>query len=175
MCVGYVGQNGYVYYVIGCELIDCGVLMCENVLLQMIRVWFEENFDEVEVVMVMNWLFVFFCEIKGEGFFGLQGVVFMLECSFVVDCCFLLFGVLVFFSVEYLMEDGEGIEMLWWLFIVQDIGGVICGLVCGDVFWGVGECVEEIVGCMKYEGKFFLFFFYEFVEWVLQSVEMVMF
>lgn len=107
-------------------------------------------------LLVSNLSYVFF--VKGvdgdEGLCGLLNVLFMVGYSVVVDCSVVLLGSFLWLFIMCL--DGV---VLVWLVVVQDIGGVIIGEVCVDLFWGIGDVVGVLVGYMKQSGCLWLLWF----------------
>jgi membrane-bound lytic murein transglycosylase A len=156
MRVGYAGQNGRPYFAIGRELVARGVLTREEVSMQSIRRWLDDNPEDADDVMFMNPSFVFFRELKGEGPVGTQGVPLTPVRSLAVDRGLLPLGVPVWLDTLAPSVDGETEQPLRRLLVTQDTGGAIKGPVRGDVFWGHGAEAEAIAGRMKHEGRLWL-------------------
>lgn len=153
MRVGYAGQNGHPYFAIGRELINRGALTKENVSMQTIRQWLEENPQEADEVMNTNKSYVFFHEIKGAGPLGAEGIALTPLRSLAVDRSLFPYGMPIWLQAE---PPIEGYEPINRLMIAQDTGGAIRGFIRGDVFWGYGEDAEKFAGNMKSKGKYWL-------------------
>lgn len=153
MWVGYVGKIGYFYIGIGCFLVKCGEGILEDFMMDCLKIWLCVDLECCDVVLWENWFYIFFCEvidvIFDDGLIGVVGLFFIVGCSFVVDNCFLFYGFFVFVMVNFL--DLDVLDQLFVCFlIVDDIGFVICGLVCGDLFIGFGDVVGWVVGNIWY-------------------------
>ena len=154
MRVGYAAQNGHPYFAIGKDLVERGALTREQVSMQSIRRWLEENPDLADDVMARNASYVFFEELKGEGPLGAQGVALTPGRSLAVDLKHWTLGTPVWLDASSPSpREGEPDRPLRRLMIAQDTGGAIVGVVRGDVFWGHGEEAAEVAGRMKNPGK----------------------
>ncbi len=151
MRIGYAGQNGHPYYAIGRELIKIGALTKENISMQSIRKWLEENPDQADKIMNSNKSYVFFREIFGDGPVGAQGVALTADRSLAVDRTLLPYGLPLWVDIQ---NPEEGQPNLRKIMIAQDTGGAIIGAVRGDVFWGYGDYAEEMAGKMKSQGRY---------------------
>ena len=76
--VGYADQNGRPYRAIGKDLIDNGAIPREQMSMQAIRAWLEENPGQAPAMMARNPSYVFFTELTdlaaASGPLGAQGV-----------------------------------------------------------------------------------------------------
>ncbi|PCJ99033.1 MAG: murein transglycosylase [Zetaproteobacteria bacterium] len=153
MRIGYAGQNGHPYYAIGRELIKIGALSKENVSMQTIRVWLEENPTRADEIMNSNKSYVFFREIMGDGPLGAEGVALTGGRSLAVDRTLMSYGVPIWVDLEKPVEEANPIRRLM---IAQDTGGAITGPVRGDVFWGYGPIAEDMAGKMISSGRYWV-------------------
>jgi len=154
MRVGYAAQNGHPYFAIGRDLVERGAMPKEEVSMQSIRGWLEQNPDLADDVMARNASYVFFEELKGEGPLGAQGVALTPGRSLAVDLKHWTLGAPVWLDTRAPSpRAGEPHRPLRRLMIAQDTGGAIRGVVRGDVFWGHGEEAAEIAGRMKHPGR----------------------
>lgn len=151
MRVGYAGQNGHPYYAIGRELIKRGALTKDNVSMQAIRDWLEQNPTQARELMETNKSYVFFTEIDGEGPVGGEGVPLTAMRSLAIDHSIIPYGMPVFIDVEHPTIDDRNISRLM---MTQDTGGAIRGPVRGDFFWGYGSKAENLAGEMKSKGQY---------------------
>jgi membrane-bound lytic murein transglycosylase A len=156
--VGYADQNGLPYRAIGRDLIEIGALTPENVSLQSIRKWLEENPNRAREIMARNKSYIFFRENidldPTDGPLGAQSVPLTTGRSLAVDPRHIPLGSPVWLETEAPWPGGAG--PLRRLMIAQDTGGAIKGAVRGDVFWGAGERAEAIAGHMKSKGRYFV-------------------
>ena len=148
--VGYAAQNGHAYFAIGKALIDRGILTKENVSMQSIRQWLEENPDHAPEVMNLNASYVFFETQQGEGPKGAQGVALTPHRSLAVDRKKIPYGVPVWLQAKGVDDIPEIKKLL----IAQDTGGAIKGSVRGDYFWGAGPAAAHYAGLMKSRGAY---------------------
>lgn len=155
--VGYAGQNGHPYFAIGRDLVERGALTLEEVSMQSIRRWLEENPEEARAVMERNASYVFFRALDEAAPVGSHGAPLTPGRSLAVDRKFLPMGAPVWLdaampSLDPALPD----EPLRRLLVAQDTGGAIRGPVRGDVFWGPGDEAAERAGRMKHEGRMWL-------------------
>lgn len=154
MRVGYAAQNGHPYFAIGKDLVERQALRKEEVSMQSIRKWLEENPDLADDVMARNASYVFFQELEGEGPLGAQGVALTPGRSLAVDRRHWPLGVPLWLDASApAAKAGEPDRPLRRLLIAQDTGGAIRGPIRGDVFWGHGEEAAEVAGRMKHSGR----------------------
>ncbi len=153
MRIGYAGQNGHPYYAIGRELIKIGALTKENVSMQSIRKWLEDNPARANEIMNSNKSYVFFREIIGEAPLGAEGIALTAERSLAVDRTVLSYGLPLWVDIEKPTSKAKNIRRLM---VAQDTGGAIKGAVRGDVFWGYGEKAENMAGEMKSKGRYWV-------------------
>ena len=152
--VGYAAENGHSYFAIGRELVRRGALKKEEVSMQSIRRWLEENPAEAPAVLATNASYVFFQEIKGEGPLGAEGIPITPGRSLAVDRKHWPLGVPLWLDATApAAEEGAPDRPLRRLVIAQDTGGAIRGPIRGDVFWGAGDEAAEIAGRMKHAGR----------------------
>lgn len=154
MRIGYAGQNGHPYYAIGRELIKMGALTKENVSLQSIRKWLEDNSRRADEIMNTNKSYVFFREIKGEGPLGAEGVALTARRSLAIDRTLISYGLPLWVDIKH-PETGS-VNAIQKMMIAQDTGGAIRGPVRGDVYWGYGKRAEDLAGIMKSQGRYWV-------------------
>jgi membrane-bound lytic murein transglycosylase A len=157
--VAYDGQNGHPYTAVGKLLIDRGEVPREEMSMQRIRRWLQENPAKAPALMNENASYVFFKELPladpALGADGAQGVPLTPEASLAVDLKFHGLGAPMW--VDASAPDGAGSNVVFQrLMIAQDTGGAIRGPVRGDVYWGAGARAEEIAGRMAHRGRLFV-------------------
>ena len=147
--VGYAVENGQPYVAIGKELVARGALDKDNVSMQTIREWLEQNPQQAAEVMDLNASYIFFNKLAGEdGPLGAEGVALKPRRSLAVDRKIIPYGVPIWLDTE----DPDGQEDLQRLMVAQDTGGAIVGAVRGDFFWGDGDEAAHKAGLMKGKG-----------------------
>lgn len=146
--IGYAAQNGHRYVAIGRELIARGALEKENVSMQTIRAWLEQNPDAAQDVMNANPSFIFFQDLGENGPLGAEGTVLTPHRSIAIDRRRIPYGAPVYIDVA----PPEGDTRIAQLMIAQDTGGAIRGAVRGDYFWGAGDEAAHKAGLMKSRG-----------------------
>lgn len=153
MRIGYAGQNGHPYYAIGRELVKNGALQKEEVSLQSIREWLEQNPSQAQDLMTTNKSYVFFRELEGEGPIGGENIPLTPMRSLAIDRSLIAYGMPIWLSVENPVAGAPPINRLM---MGQDTGGAIRGPVRGDFFWGYGPKAETMAGPMKSKGRYWI-------------------
>lgn len=153
--IGYAGQNGHPYTAIGKILIERGEMTKDEVSMQSIRAWLEENPDQAADLMNENKSYVFFriLEEDSSGPVGAEGVTLTPRRSLAIDRTLISYGIPIWLDVEHPVTKLQPIRRMM---IAQDTGGAIRGPVRGDYFWGNGETPEELAGRMKSSGRYWL-------------------
>jgi membrane-bound lytic murein transglycosylase A len=155
--LGYAAQNGHPYRSIGREMIERGILTRDTASMQSIRAWLETHPDRMKELLEKDASYVFFQEVKGEGPLGAEGVPLTPGRSLAVDLKHMPLGVPLWLSSRMPAERaGEPDPDLHRLFIAQDTGGAIRGIVRGDLFWGFGIAAESRAGRMKHRGRYWV-------------------
>jgi membrane-bound lytic murein transglycosylase A len=153
MRVGYAGQNGHVYYAIGRSLIAREIVAKENMSMQFLEEWLENNPDEASALMNENKSYVFFRELDGQGPVGGENIELTAGRSLAIDHSLWPYGLPFFLKAQ---EPYEGAQPIARLMMGQDTGGAIRGAIRGDVFWGYGEEAEKFAGPMKSKGEYWV-------------------
>jgi len=155
--VGYAGQNGHPYFAIGKALIEQGHVPKDQMSMQAIRSWLDENPDQAQDIMHLNASYVFFRQLDTNGPLGAQGVELTPERSLAVDRKWMPLGAPVWLETEVsgVSERAEPTPFRK-LLMAQDTGGAIRGPVRGDVFWGYGDYAYEMSGGMKSDGRYWI-------------------
>jgi len=144
--LGYAGKNGHRYHAIGRTLIDRGVLTKENVSMQSIRGWLEENPKEMGGVFATNPSYVFFRKRDTDRPTGTMGVPLTAERSLAVDRRHIKLGSVLWLDVA----DHQR------LMLAQDTGGAIKGVIRGDIYFGTGDEAGEKAGPLNEMGRYYL-------------------
>ncbi|MCH8347726.1 MAG: murein transglycosylase A [Proteobacteria bacterium] len=157
--IGYAGKNGHANTLAGRVLVAEGYMEKDQVSLQSIKKWLEQNPGKLEYILNKNASYVFFRLLEeGDGPFGSAGAALTAERSIAVDPAYIPLGLPVWISGSAPDPDNPTGDPIRFrrLFIAQDTGGVIKGELRADIFYGFGERAEVIAGHMNNQGAFTL-------------------
>jgi membrane-bound lytic murein transglycosylase A len=152
--VNYANQNGHRYRSIGKLLLERNAMTRDQMSMQNIRRWVNENPEAGEQLLAENPSYVFFRELPAEYTSppGSLGIPLTAERSLAVDPRTIPLGAPVFLATNF---PGSGTP-LQRLMVAQDTGGAIKGRVRADFFWGMGNDAGAIAGRMKQDGRLWL-------------------
>ncbi|PLX96043.1 MAG: transglycosylase [Desulfuromonas sp.] len=150
--VNYADQNGHPFRSIGKLLLERGEMSRDQMSMQNIKRWAQQNPDRVWSLLAENPSYIFFRETPDNGAPppGALGVRLTSERSIAVDRRSIPLGAPVFLATH----RPENLQTpLNRLMLAQDTGGAIRGAVRADFFWGIGKQAGSIAGRMKQQGK----------------------
>lgn len=149
--VHYADQNGHPFRSVGKLLLEQGVMTRDQMSMQNIKTWAQQNPDQVAALLKENPSYVFFTVLPGnpERPFGALGVPLTPERSLAVDPKSIPLGTPVFLATTW-PDKGEPLQRLM---LAQDTGGAIRGAVRADFFWGMGNEAGARAGRMKHKGR----------------------
>ena len=128
--INYDAHNGYPYTAVGRILIDRGIIPKEQMSMQKIREWMEQNPDGANELRRQNRSYVFFREVplsdKDEAV-GAQGVPLTPGRSIAVDKTLHVYGTPFFIEGELPIESEQSKTPFHRLMIAQDTGSAIVG------------------------------------------------
>ncbi|MBU0973247.1 MAG: MltA domain-containing protein, partial [Proteobacteria bacterium] len=156
--VHYAGSNGKAYRSVGRYLIDKKEIAKENMSMQAIREWLENNPERMDEVLHHNQSFVFFKAGEGGPFGSINVAVTPLR-SIATDQKLFPNGGLCF--AQAALPDPHSLAPLsQWkqaaLFVLnQDAGGAIKGPARADLFCGNGSYAEFAAGHMNVYGQLY--------------------
>ncbi len=150
--IGYAQQNGRAYYSIGRKLIELDEIKREDISLQSIKKWLEENPERMDEILNLNDSYVFFHN-SSKSATGSLGVELVANRNLAVDRNFIPLGYPVFINTTNPLTN----EPINQLMVAADTGGAIKGEIRADFFFGYGNEAEQKAGKMKQKGKLFLF------------------
>ncbi len=157
---GYAQRNGRPYRAIGQFLIQSGDINREDMSLQSILDWMENNPEKSDELMWKNPSYVFFQERDEDRPVGSLGVGLTPGRSLAVDRSYIPLGAPLWLetAIETSTQTGEKklTPHLNRLVVAQDTGGAIKGQVRGDVYWGIGDQAELKAGPMKDIGTYYI-------------------
>jgi membrane-bound lytic murein transglycosylase A len=149
--IGYAEQNGHPYYAIGRKLIEDGHIEKEDVSLQSIKKWLEENPEKTDEILNLNQSYVFFRNSENSAT-GSLGTELTANRNLAVDRNFIPLGFPVFIDTTNPITK----EPIQQLMVAADTGGAIKGEIRADYFFGNGKVAKELAGKMKQKGSLFI-------------------
>ncbi len=155
--INYDAHNGYPYTAVGRVLIDRGIIPKEQMSMQKIREWMEQNPDGANDVRRGNRSYVFFREVqlsdKDEAV-GAQGVPLTPGRSIAVDKALHVYGTPFFIEGELPIESEISKTPFRRLMVAQDTGSAIVGPARADIYYGAGAEAGKISGRFKNSMRF---------------------
>jgi len=149
----YAGKNGRQYVSIGRLLIDKGYVPKEEMSMQRIRTFLNENPDKINEILYANPSYVFF-RLADEGPYGSFGGILTPRVSVAVDRSMIPLGSVVALKTSLLTPDG-GSDSFMSLVLAQDTGGAIKGTRM-DLFCGSGDEAEVLAGHLQADSEVFM-------------------
>jgi membrane-bound lytic murein transglycosylase A len=158
LSVGYAAQNGWPYRSIGRLLIDGGKIAKEEMSMQRLRRYLNDNPREQSEILAYNESYVFF-RVNQAGALGSLEVPVSAGRSIATDSRLFPKGALVLIQTEIPVIDNAG-RLAGWrpvtrFVLNQDTGGAIRGLQRADIYFGTGSQAEGLAGYMNRQGKMF--------------------
>jgi membrane-bound lytic murein transglycosylase A len=155
--INYDAHNGYPYTAVGRVLIDRGIIPKEEMSMQRIRDWMEQNPDGAKEVRRQNRAYVFFREVplsdKDEAV-GAQGVPLTPGRSIAVDKSLHVYGTPFFITGELPIESPQSKTPFHRLMIAQDTGSAIVGPARADLYFGAGADAGKVSGRLRHNMRF---------------------
>jgi membrane-bound lytic murein transglycosylase A len=156
MRVNYAAHNGFPYTPIGRVLIERNLVPREEMSLDRIRKWMNENPDQTKELRRKNQGFVFF-RITGLADesepAGGEGVRLTAGRSIAVDRPLHAYGSPFFIEAD-LPIDSAAAKTPWRrLTIAQDTGSAIVGPARADIYFGAGEEAGRIAGRVRHAAR----------------------
>ncbi len=155
--INYDAHNGYPYTAVGRVLIDRGIIPKEEMSMQRIREWMDQNPDGAKEVRRQNRAYVFFREVplsdKDEAV-GAQGVPLTPGRSIAVDRSLHVYGTPFFITGELPIESAQSKTPFHRLMIAQDTGSAIVGPARADLYFGAGADAGKVSGRLRHNMRF---------------------
>jgi membrane-bound lytic murein transglycosylase A len=155
--INYDAHNGYPYTAVGRILIDRGVIPKEEMSMQRIRDWMEQNPNGADELRRQNRAYVFFRVVqlsdKDEAV-GAQGIPLTPGRSIAVDKSLHVYGTPFFITGELPIESEKSKTPFHRLMIAQDTGSAIIGPARADLYFGAGAEAGKISGRLKQNIQF---------------------
>ena len=157
MRINYDAHNGYPYTAVGRILIDRGIIPKEQMSMQKIREWMDQNPDGAKELRRQNRSYVFFREVqlsdKDEAV-GAQGVPLTPGRSIAVDKGLHVYGTPFFIEGELPIESEQSKTPFHRLMIAQDTGSAIVGPARADLYFGAGAEAGKVAGRLRHNMRF---------------------
>jgi len=157
MRINYDAHNGYPYTPVGRILIDRGIVPKEQMSMQKIREWMDQNPDGAKELRRQNRSYVFFREVhlsdKDEAV-GAQGVPLTPGRSIAVDKTLHVYGTPFFIGGELPIESEQSKTPFHRLMIAQDTGSAIVGPARADLYFGAGVDAGRVSGRLRHNMRF---------------------
>jgi membrane-bound lytic murein transglycosylase A len=155
--INYDAHNGYPYTAVGRILIDRGIIPKEQMSMQKIREWMDQNPDGAKELRRQNQSYVFFREVqlsdKDEAV-GAQGVPLTPGRSIAVDRALHVYGTPFFIEGELPIESERSKTPFRRLMVAQDTGSAIIGPARADIYYGAGVEAGRVSGRFRHSMRF---------------------
>src|ERR1700726_2731139 len=155
--INYDAHNGYPYTAVGRILIDRGIIPKEQMSMQKIREWMDQNPDGAKELRRQNRAYLFFREVnlsdKDEAV-GAQGVPLTPGRSIAVDKALHVYGTPFFIEGELPIESEVSKTPFHRLMIAQDTGSAIVGPARADLYFGAGVEAGRVSGRLRHKLHF---------------------
>jgi membrane-bound lytic murein transglycosylase A len=155
--INYDAHNGYPYTPVGRILIDRGIIPKDQMSMQKIREWMDQNPDGANELRRQNRSYVFFREVqlsdKDEAV-GAQGVPLTPGRSIAVDKSLHVYGTPFFIEGELPIESERSKTPFHRLMVAQDTGSAITGPARADLYFGAGPDAAKVSGRLRHSMRF---------------------
>jgi membrane-bound lytic murein transglycosylase A len=155
--INYDAHNGYPYTPVGRILIDRNIIPKEQMSMQKIREWMDQNPDGAKELRRQNRSYVFFREVnlsdKDEAV-GAQGVPLTPGRSIAVDKSLHVYGTPFFIEGELPIESEQSKTPFRRLMVAQDTGSAIVGPARADIYFGAGIDAGKVSGRLRHNMRF---------------------
>src|SRR6266581_4686023 len=157
MRINYDAHNGYPYTPVGRILIERNIIPKDQMSMQRIREWMDQNPDGANELRRQNRSYVFFREVqlsdKDEAV-GAQGVPLTPGRSIAVDKALHVYGTPFFIEGELPILSEQSRTPFRRLMIAQDTGSAIVGPARADLYFGAGAEAGRVSGRLKHSMRF---------------------
>jgi membrane-bound lytic murein transglycosylase A len=155
--INYDAHNGYPYTAVGRILIDRNIIPRDQMSMQRIRQWMDENPDGAKELRRQNRSYVFFREVqlsdKDEAV-GAQGVPLTPGRSIAVDKSLHVYGTPFFIEGELPIDSEQSKTPFRRLMVAQDTGSAIVGPARADLYFGAGAEAGRVSGRLRHPMRF---------------------
>lgn len=157
MRLNYDAHNGYPYTAVGRLLIERNIIPKEQMSMQRIRQWMEENPDAANELRRQNRAYVFFREVTlsaSDEAIGAQGVHLTPGRSIAVDKALHAYGTPFFIIGDLPLESEQSKSAFRRLMVAQDTGSAIVGPARADIYFGAGAEPGRVAGRLRHNAQF---------------------
>jgi len=157
--INYDAHNGYPYTPVGRVLIERGIVPKEQMSMQRIRDYMEQNPDAAKELRRQNRSYVFFREVAlsaADEAVGAQGVPLTAGRSIAVDKALHVYGTPFFIEGALPIESDTAATPFRRLMVAQDTGSAIVGPARADIYFGAGAEAGRVAGRLKNPARFVL-------------------
>src|SRR6185503_2840551 len=155
--INYDAHNGYPYTAVGRILIERNIIPKDQMSMQKIREWMEQNPEGADELRRQNRSYIFFREVqlsdKDEAV-GAQGVPLTPGRSIAVDKSLHVYGTPFFIEGELPIESERSKTPFGRLMIAQDTGSAIVGPARADIYFGAGLEAGKVAGRLRHNARF---------------------
>jgi len=155
--INYDAHNGYSYTPVGRILIERNIIPKDQMSMQKIREWMEQNPDGANELRRQNKSYVFFREVQlsdRDEAVGAQGVPLTPGRSIAVDKSLHVYGTPFFIEGELPIESEQSKTPFRRLMIAQDTGSAIVGPARADLYFGAGVDAGKVSGRLRHNARF---------------------
>lgn len=155
--INYDAHNGYPYTPVGRVLIERNIVPKDQMSMQKIREYMEQNPDGAKELRRFNRSYVFFREVKlaaDDEAVGAQGVPLTAGRSIAVDKSLHVYGTPFFIEGNLPIESDTSNTPFRKLMIAQDTGSAIIGPARADIYFGAGADAGRVAGRLKNPARF---------------------
>jgi membrane-bound lytic murein transglycosylase A len=155
--INYDAHNGYPYTAVGRILIDRGIIPKEQMSMQKIREWMDQNPDGANELRRQNRSYVFFRQVQlsdRDEAVGAQGVPLTPGRSIAVDKALHVYGTPFFIEGELPIESAQSKTPFRRLMVAQDTGSAITGPARADIYLGAGAEAGKVSGRFRHNMRF---------------------
>lgn len=157
--INYDAHNGYPYTPVGRILIERNIVPKEQMSMQKIREYMEQNPDAAKELRRQNRSYVFFREVSlsaTDEAVGAQGVPLTAGRSIAVDKSLHIYGTPFFIEGNLPIETDASTTPFHRLMVAQDTGSAIIGPARADIYFGAGADAGRVAGRLKNPARFVL-------------------
>ena len=155
--INYDAHNGFGYTPVGRILIERNIIPKDQMSMQKIREWMEQNPDGANELRRQNRSYVFFREVNlsaDDEPVGAQGVPLTSGRSIAVDKALHVYGTPFFIEGELPIETEISKTPFRRLMIAQDTGSAIVGPARADLYIGAGAEAGKVAGRFRHNARF---------------------
>jgi membrane-bound lytic murein transglycosylase A len=155
--INYDAHNGFPYTPVGRILIERNIIPRDQMSMQRIRQWMEENPDGANELRRQNRSYVFFHQVQlsdQDEAVGAQGVPLTPGRSIAVDKSLHVYGTPFFIEGELPIESERSKTPFRHLMVAQDTGSAIVGPARADIYFGAGAEAGRVSGRLRHAMRF---------------------